>query len=105
MGKSKPSLEMKAKAKDTGSQNPKPGSIQFPPMPLYPSIWDLPKWTATIDVNVRAQPVMGPQPGPPKGMEFVWTMDMKHPWMGGYRENAHTGKFGRNMMNSFRKFK
>ena len=97
-------------------------------MPQFPSIWDISKWTATVDLTMKAQPViadkrgppmglqdMGPMKGPqnpgqgppmgaPKGVEFVWSMEAKHPWNGGYRSYDGSGKFGKNIVNNFEHF-
>lgn len=96
MGKPQPSDEV--------TEDIKLPPFQFPPMPQFPSIWDLPTWTAVFDLKVNAQPVFGSTQGPPKGMEFVWTMDWTHPWNGGYRVYAGTGKLGKNMKNSLKSF-
>ena len=145
IGKPKPAGEVEVTNADD-QEKPKP-QFSFPPMPQFPSIWDIPKWTATVDVKVKAQPVIGDSQGPPKGLtdqgplkgsynpgqmkgpqsqgplkgpqnqgqgpppmgapkgvEFVWSMDAKHPWNGGYRVYAGTGKFGKNMVNNFKHF-
>ena len=102
LGKPKPSTEVTDDVKLPPTEDHPP--FQFPPVPQFPSIWDLPTWTATCDFKVKAKPVFGPTPGPPKGMEFVWSLDWTHPWDAGYRTYTGSGILGRNMKNSFKYF-
>ena len=50
------------------------------------------------------KPGQGAPMGAPKGLEFVWSMEAKHPWNGGYRLYDGSGKFGKNMVNNLKHF-
>ncbi|XP_052777595.1 uncharacterized protein LOC128214920 [Mya arenaria] len=82
----------------------RPNLPKPPPVPVIPSIWDLPAWQTKLTINHVVKPIFHSEKALPGALEFVTDVTLKNPWNAGYRNFEAQLVFGYQIHTTFKNF-